>query len=60
VFPLFREHIWCTWHLGAYIKSDPSISDPTLLGRLGDRELFVKFPSLDGAVGVGVFSKICK
>jgi hypothetical protein len=44
----FREHTCCIWNLGAHIKSDPQILDPTLLGRLGDRGLFTKILSHGG------------
>jgi hypothetical protein len=57
---LLREHIRCIWHLGAHdahIKYDPSILDPTMLGRLGDRELFAKIPNHGGGA---VFCKICE
>jgi hypothetical protein len=35
---------------GVYIKSDPSILDPTLLGRLEDRGLFIKIKVIVGEV----------
>jgi hypothetical protein len=49
-----REHIGAH---GAHIKSDSSILDPTILGRLGDIRLFAKIPNHGGG---GIFRKLCE